>query len=158
MLTPGRFEMALSFTLTQEGGFVNDPADPGGATNHGITQQTYDEWRGAHRWPLRAVRAIEISEVSEIYRQYYWAPVCHALLEPLDVAAFDTAVNCGVSRCNDWLAHIPIESPPERTAMLLHRRLTHYDRLIERRPEMVKFLKGWTNRVYALASLLGVTL
>jgi hypothetical protein len=32
-----RFESCLAFTLRQEGGYVDDPADPGGATNMGIT-------------------------------------------------------------------------------------------------------------------------
>lgn len=39
------FEPALAFVLRWEGGFVDNPADPGGRTNKGITQKVYDAWR-----------------------------------------------------------------------------------------------------------------
>jgi len=39
-----RFDICVAFTLRQEGGYVDDPADPGGATNMGITLATYREW------------------------------------------------------------------------------------------------------------------
>jgi lysozyme family protein len=42
-----RFGSCLAFTLRQEGGHVDDPADPGGATNMGITLATYRIWRPA---------------------------------------------------------------------------------------------------------------
>jgi lysozyme family protein len=69
------FERALEFTLRWEGGYVNHPSDPGGATNRGITQVTYDQWRTQKRLPTREVRLIEEHEVRSIYWQYYWAPV-----------------------------------------------------------------------------------
>ena len=40
-----QFVAALPFVLRWEGGFVNHPKDPGGATNKGITQAVYDNWR-----------------------------------------------------------------------------------------------------------------
>ena len=41
---PDRFDACLAFTLREEGGYVDDPADPGGATNMGITLATYRQW------------------------------------------------------------------------------------------------------------------
>jgi len=38
------FDICLAFTLRQDGGYVDDPADPGGATNMGIILATYREW------------------------------------------------------------------------------------------------------------------
>jgi lysozyme family protein len=38
------FDACLAFTLREEGGYVDDPADPGGATNMGITLATYRQW------------------------------------------------------------------------------------------------------------------
>ena len=42
------FFKAISITLQHEGGFNDDPADPGGATNHGITQKDLDATRGIY--------------------------------------------------------------------------------------------------------------
>ena len=39
-----QFDPCLGFTLAQEGGYVDDPADPGGATNMGITLATLRHW------------------------------------------------------------------------------------------------------------------
>jgi len=48
------FETALPFVLRWEGGFVDHPADPGGRTNRGVTQRTYDAWRQS--WADRSRR------------------------------------------------------------------------------------------------------
>lgn len=40
-----KYSAALRQILKFEGGYVDDPVDPGGATNFGITQRTYDSWR-----------------------------------------------------------------------------------------------------------------
>jgi lysozyme family protein len=41
----GNFERALAAVLVHEGGYVNHPKDPGGATNKGVTQRVYDDYR-----------------------------------------------------------------------------------------------------------------
>ena len=43
------FDTCLTFTLAQEGGYVDDPADPGGATNRGITRRIAALVRGSER-------------------------------------------------------------------------------------------------------------
>ena len=40
------FEDIIKVVLHAEGGFVNDPDDKGGATNHGVTQQSYSKFLG----------------------------------------------------------------------------------------------------------------
>jgi lysozyme family protein len=156
----GRFDQALDFTLRWEGGYVNDPDDPGGATNKGITQATYTAWRSAKGMPSRPVRDITDDEVQVIYRERYWTPVAGSLPAPLDVVAFDTAVNCGVARCLEWLAQVYAVGgePGAATTALLHRRMQHYDRLIVRRPAMRKFWRGWMRRVSDLAAAVKVDL
>src|SRR5690625_3510700 len=52
------FEAALPTILRHEGGYVDHPQDPGGATNYGITQTTYDGWRGVPRVASRPLRLI----------------------------------------------------------------------------------------------------
>lgn len=50
--------VVLGWIGLSEGGYVNYPKDPGGATDRGITQRTYDAWNRLHGRPLRPVRGI----------------------------------------------------------------------------------------------------
>ena len=54
-----RFDASLPFILRWEGGFVDHPADRGGATNKGVTQRVYDAWRARQGQAPRSVRLIE---------------------------------------------------------------------------------------------------
>jgi len=90
------FQRSLAFTMRWEGGYVNHPADPGGATNKGVTQSVYDAWRRAKGLPTQSVRSISSAEVREIYYQSYWEPHCADFQWPLCLALFDTRVNFGI--------------------------------------------------------------
>lgn len=96
-----RFDYSLAF-VTQpriEGGFNNHKADRGGATNHGITQKKYDEFRKWCGSTPRSVRYITTDEYTAIYRIDYWnAAKCGVLPPPLDLYVFDFAVNSGPGR------------------------------------------------------------
>ena len=59
------FGISLNYVLGSEGGFVNDPQDPGGATNEGVTQHQYDIWRIAHHQETRSVRFIDPNEIEK---------------------------------------------------------------------------------------------
>jgi lysozyme family protein len=94
------FPTALAAVLVHEGGYVNDSRDPGGATNKGITQATYDDWREVNR----SVKLIEAAEVAAIYRARYWNAVKgDSLPSGVDYAVFDFAVNSGVARAARFL-------------------------------------------------------
>lgn len=91
------FPEALRFTLRWEGGYVNNPADYGGATNKGVTQGVYDTYRRRKGLPLRSVMYILDTEVEEIYRNQYWQQsYCDRMVRTLAIVHFDTAVNFGV--------------------------------------------------------------
>lgn len=92
------FERALALVLTHEGGWSDDPADPGGATNLGVTIGTLSLWLG--RPATRAeVRALTPSTVAPLYRRRFWDAIQgDALPAGLDVALFDFAVNSGPKR------------------------------------------------------------
>lgn len=82
-----------------EGGKVDHPKDPGGRTNRGITQATFDGFNRAHNRPLRDVFTITKAEAEEILLSQYFAPVkFNDLPSGLDYAVVDFAVNSGVSR------------------------------------------------------------
>lgn len=100
------FARALAATLRFEGGYVNHPADPGGATNMGITQRTLADWRGTSVSPAD-VRAMTQAEAAAIYRRLYWEMVaCDRLPAGVDLAVFDYAVNSGVDRASRALQKV----------------------------------------------------
>ena len=85
------FDAALTFVLSQEGGFEDNPADPGGATNYGITQRTFAEWLQGRMLPTRFVKTITRDEVTAIYRENYWDRFACAAT-PWPLFAFDSYV------------------------------------------------------------------
>lgn len=90
---------SLKLVLAHEGGYVNHPADPGGATNKGVTQATYDAYRNNRGLPTRSVRAITATEINDIYDKNFWDRAkCDDLPAGVDYAVFDYAVNSGSSR------------------------------------------------------------
>ncbi len=97
-----RFATCLDVVLKLEGGYVDDPADPGGATNMGITRATLAAWRGvspASALAKAEVKALGRAEAAEIYRGQYWNRCrCGDLPAGLDLAVFDFAVNSGPDR------------------------------------------------------------
>lgn len=83
------FEQAVAFVLADriEGGYVNDPRDPGGETNFGISKRAY---------PGENIRELTRAGAISIYHRDYWqACACDALPPALGVATFDCAVNQG---------------------------------------------------------------
>lgn len=97
-----RFSRCLDHVLAHEGGYVDHPKDPGGATNMGITRKTLARWRKVSPWwklPRAAVRSLGRAEAARIYEASYWQQVHGAELPAgLDLAVFDYAVNSGPSR------------------------------------------------------------
>ncbi len=93
--------------LAYEGGFVNHPKDPGGATNQGITQRTYDAYRRRIGHATQSVRLIDNVERDTIYRVQYWDAIRGDDLPiGVDAAVYDFAVNSGPSRAAKFLQRI----------------------------------------------------
>lgn len=94
-----RLAACLAETMKWEGGWVNDPVDPGGPTMKGVTQRVYDGHRDGAGKSRRSVRMIEDYELQAIYRGSYWRVVRGDDLPPgVDLAVFDYAVNSGPQR------------------------------------------------------------
>lgn len=98
------FGKDLARVLRHEGGKVDDPADPGGRTNKGVTQRVYTGWLRSQKLAPADVWSIKPEHVAAIYKTLYWDKVSGDLL-PTGVcyAVFDAAVNSGVSRGILWL-------------------------------------------------------
>lgn len=98
------YTSAMKHLRRDEGGYVNHPSDPGGATNHGVTQAVYDAQRKRLGLKTRSVRDITEAEVEAIYRAQYADKVRYDDLPAgVDYATLDAAVNSGVSRGAKWL-------------------------------------------------------
>ncbi len=88
-------ERSVELVFGHEGGYVNNPKDPGGPTKYGITLKTLSAWRGK-ACTASDVRALSLPEASQILRKQYWAPIRgDDLPSGLDHALFDYAVNSG---------------------------------------------------------------
>jgi lysozyme family protein len=88
--------------VAREGGFVNDPADPGGATNHGVTLNTLRrlgiDVTGDSRIDTADVRALTRAQAVAIYIEHYFRrPGLGALPEVLQASVFDMYVNSGAN-------------------------------------------------------------
>jgi lysozyme family protein len=153
------FSKALSYALRHEGGWADDPDDPGGATNFGITL------RVAQRHGIKdkeALRAISKGEVEKIYEADYWR---FGDFNDQRVASkvFDMCVNMGLSQGVKYLQKalsVKIDGVcgPATTAAanirdgglllqaLIEASMDHYQGIAARRPASAKFLRGWLGR------------
>lgn len=86
--------------LRSEGGYVNDPDDPGGATNHGVTIHTMRrlglDLNKDGQINTADVKALSRAQAGDIFiDHYYRKPRINALPEPLQASVFDMYVNAG---------------------------------------------------------------
>ena len=171
MSTSDRFSACLAFTLKEEGGYVNNPADPGGATNQGITQAAYDAYRHSQGQPPALVRNITAAEVQAIYLTNYWqAMQCGSLPAPIDLCVFDFGVNAGPVRAvrylqiglgitadgqigPETLAAAGKAAPQALADRLLQARCTYYRQIVAAHPDQAQFLDGWLERVAHLRAV-----
>lgn len=100
---PPGFDAALAQVLEFEGSWTDDPFDPGGPTNRGITLAVFAREREIELTALTVdhlkaeLRQISETEVRHIYLERYWRSArCNDLPAPLALLHFDTAVNQGV--------------------------------------------------------------
>jgi lysozyme family protein len=166
---PITLKEALKFTLKWEGGFTNDPVDPGGATNRGIIQSVYNRYRRRKGLDIRTVRNLTEEEMLEIYEKDYWDLVrAKYLKSPLGLVMFDTCVNMGpsgsISRLQMALGLNVTGSWTKEISDVIHscdagaialqicrlRVAKRYARIKEDERQK-RFLKGWLNRDNDLA-------
>lgn len=164
-MTTHGFMKSMPLVLAHEGGYVDHPRDPGGATNLGITLATLRAYRGR---PVSKddVKRLTRKEAEAIYRKNYWQPIKgDDLPAGLDYAMFDYAVNSGVSRAVKELQRIVGTKPDGvmgvQTLAALDARPAAYliDALCSRRLAFLKSLKtwptfglGWSRRVTGVRS------
>lgn len=139
-MAAANYAACLAKVLRYEGGYVNDPHDPGGETNYGITIAV-----ARANGYTGAMHAIPMELVRKIYKTKYWDAVQgDALPVGLDLAVFDFAVNSGVSRAKNMLAAIgPQGGSMERVDRYCDARL----RFLKGLKIWARYGKGWASRV-----------
>ena len=154
----------LALVLQSEGGYVNHPKDPGGATNKGVTQSVYDDFRTRHGQPKQSVLHISQDEIGQIYKRQYWDAVNgDGLPSGVDYATFDLAVNSGVGRAARFLQSVlgvpqdgvigaktiaAITDAEQTASDLCAKRMAFLQTL----GTFSTFGKGWTARVKAVSA------
>lgn len=159
------FQTAIEFVLNHEGGYVNDPADPGGETKYGITKRSY---------PRLDIKNLTVQQAKEIYYRDFWIKNKFDMIVSDSVAqkCFDTAVNIGsvkavtlIQRACNLIDTDPtkrlkvdgiigpktlnfVNTIDESTFLFVFRDLQaeYYKALVRRKPKKKKFLQGWLNR------------
>ena len=153
-------EKAMPHVFKVEGGYVDHPRDPGGATNLGVTQATLRAWR---KKPVTKadVKALTHDEATAIYKAQYWDKVAgDALPAGLDYAMFDFGINSGPRRAVEFLQRVlgvkvdgvigvmTLEAVAKRPAIQLIKELCDA-RLawLRKLKTWSTFGKGWTRRI-----------
>lgn len=154
-------EQVLRWIGLSEGGYVNNPADPGGPTDRGITQATYDAWNRAHGRPPKPVRGISKAEADRIIVSQYLTPVkFDDLPSGLDYAVADWSVNSGPARAVKELQKLVKVTPDgimgaktlaaveaRDTASLINAYCDRRMAFLRSLKTFKTFGKGWTTRV-----------
>jgi lysozyme family protein len=94
------FSLANKFTAKWEGGFVNHPKDPGGATNYGVSLRWIKDdgidVDGDGKIDIADIRALTPEIAAELFKKHFWDLLKLDNLPPLAaVATYDAAVNTG---------------------------------------------------------------
>jgi len=90
------FKECLELVLKSEGGWVNNPNDPGGETNLGVTKRVWEEYVGH---PVESLKNLTKEDVAPLYEQKYWRPTyCEVLPRGLSLLIFSMGINAGSGR------------------------------------------------------------
>jgi len=100
------WDKCFDLVIVNEGGYVDNPADPGGATNWGCTKAVWEQYIG-HEVSKEDIRNLTKEDVKPLYKRNYWDAIHgDALPSGLDYCLFDCAINSGVGRATKFIQEI----------------------------------------------------
>ena len=159
------FDQIFERTVGFEGGYVNDPNDPGGETKYGISKRAY---------PDLDIARLTLAQAKAIYSRDYWDRLNLDQIKPEVIAGeiFDTAVNMGLTQAalitqralsffGEKLIEDGILGPqtisilnkwgfkdPEALFKALNgEQYAVYKHIIKTRPQLIRYARGWLKRV-----------
>jgi lysozyme family protein len=170
------FDLFLPLLLRFEGGYVDDPEDPGGETNKGVTMATFREW--SHQLlgidpTSDNLKSLTDAQAGIIYKARYWDGIRGDAVELQDLANIvcDGYVNTGTNatkllqRVMNGMGASVVEdgmielasiqalaglSQVEVYRQFKQGRIRYYESVAQKYP---KFLRGWLNRVNSFPDL-----
>ena len=92
------FDQSLKLVLKSEGGYVNNPKDPGGETMMGVTKNAWSTWL---KRPIAdgEMAKLTVADITPFYKALYWdKSYCNQLPTGIDYMVFDASVNMGVGQ------------------------------------------------------------
>jgi len=155
------FNKAIKIILKHEGGYINDPRDPGGETKFGISKRSF---------PNTDIKNLTSAQAETIYRINYWEYIRGDLIDDQILATniFDFAVNAGVSQSVKTIQKIvntvidgkmgfktlmKINSSKENlNPSFTRERIEFYKNLVKKNSSLSKFLVGWEKRTNSFES------
>ncbi len=156
-----RFDKLIGAVLEHEGGYVNDPDDPGGETKHGISKRSY---------PGLDIVNLTESQARDIYYRDWWLRLrCNEIQDDRIAQKYlDTSVNVGKTAGIKIMQRALREAgqsvavdgkigsqtigaankanPDALLAAMRRLQAAHYESLIRRNPKLAKFRRGWIAR------------
>lgn len=159
-----RFDRLIAFVLAHEGGLSDDPDDPGGLTNYGISLRSYP------RLGRDGIRDLTRQGAADVYYRDWWLKLrCPEIRNDLVAQKYlDTAVNVGKAAgtkilqraLNECGRHVTVDgkigpqtidaanraSPEALLASMRRLQASYYEQLIKGNPKLEKFRRGWMAR------------
>ena len=158
-----KFKKAFNYVLKNEGGYVNDQADPGKETKYGISKRSY---------PNLNIRQLSLKDAEKIYFCDYWLKGKFEQIPDENVATqlFDLSVNLGIRATtivlqralrsvginvvedgllgSQTLSGVIFSEPSNLLAAIKSEAAGYYRLIAAKNPQQQKFLQGWLNRAY----------
>lgn len=133
------FSAAFSIIVGVEGGYVDDPADPGGETKYGISKRSYSN---------EDIANLTLERAQEIYRRDFWDKLnCDGMSWELALITFDCAVNQGIGTARS------IQRTAQDATQFQAERGMHYAAL----PTFETYGRGWLRRLFHIFKAAQVT-
>lgn len=169
------FSLAFQLMIANEGGYGNDPDDPGGETYKGIARKMHSKWNGwttvdllkrQSGFPANLDKDAELQQdVSNFYRTVFWDPLKGDQMNNQEVAnsIFDFAVNAGLSTSASLaqmvigakadgvigpqtIASLNAFDPEHFLAAFTVAKIARYVTIVKKRPTSRKYFYGWVCR------------
>ena len=134
-----KIRQAIQKTIDLEGGYVNDPDDPGGETKYGISK---------HSYPSEDIPNLTEDRAADLYYRDFWQPLALTTVTASAWKLFDIAVNQGKTMARQYQSEIVGMDDESAEDYLIEQQVKRYAVIVRENPARAKYLVGWVNRAF----------